>query len=190
MANEQQVFLARGEEVSGPFTPEKIREMEANGELSEYTWMFDGSSPNWTALSPPPPVPMQLPYETEAVEAASPNTGLVSPQGLPPPLPAEPEPSGRIELAVGLLAVCHDFRSVMSGRLESAWPKGCVFLSPSLPSSLSPFRKGSRIWLNILHKATGSTENASVKVDGCRKRGEAEWEIHLAWDVIPKILKR
>ncbi len=194
--NEQKVFLARGEEVFGPYTLEKIREMEASGELSEFTWMFDGSSPHWIPVSPPPPIPTQLPYEM-ASEQPIPGAGLKQTPAESQEISQNPGPAAapaaaaeQIELGIGLLAVCHDFRNVMSGKLDRAWPKGCVFVSPSVHSALSPFRKGARVWLNLLHESTGSAENIHVSVDGCRKRGDAEWEIALGWDQLPLILKR
>jgi hypothetical protein len=87
-----------------------------------------------------------------------------------------------------LQAVCHDFRSVLSGSLVTGSARMAIFVSPTRIAGLAPFRSGSRVFMNLLHGPTGRAENVAARVRECRLDGDGCWRIALDWEQSPRLL--
>jgi hypothetical protein len=255
-----QVFLSQDGQMFGPYSREQIEEMRRTGEISRYTWLWDGTTPNWVLANaaPPPPPPPGVPVaglqaadpvqaaaqehveemaeleeqssagafhgpdELDAHDEPAPQASSSSihqertdkeiprpaldpqpqQQALPTDRPAavyRPEPqhapqkqaqqpsAGASAARHPLLAICHDYRAVVNGTLSHVSAEGCVLVSSCFATTMPPFRRGSRVWLNLLDEATGRSENVEASITGFIRNG-GRWEYQIQWPQFPKLL--
>lgn len=85
-------------------------------------------------------------------------------------------------------AIVHDHRSLLAGVFSEVFEDGCILLSTQKhgPDG-QPFRKGGRVWLNLLEERTGRSENVQATVVAfMHKAGVWHYELH--WQKLPSLI--
>ncbi|MCC7442325.1 MAG: hypothetical protein IT285_11865 [Bdellovibrionales bacterium] len=159
-----EIFLARGGRVHGPFTGADVERMHASGEMQKYSWMWDGGRELWKPLDPPPP-----PLEKD---------GTVG------------KPSRRKGEDAGVLpgyeALCHDQRTAISAVLESVTETVCELRVPTGGGDTPPFSLGSAVTLNLLHPDTGHSLNVAALLQRALRQPDGSWTYQLRWKECPR----
>jgi hypothetical protein len=79
-----------------------------------------------------------------------------------------------------LAAICHDNRSVVAGMLEAKLGEIWILSSKDRLTEIPPFRKGAKVWINLLDEQSGQSENAQATLVDYKKTSQA-WEYSLKW---------
>ena len=79
-----------------------------------------------------------------------------------------------------LAAICHNNRSVIAGMLEAKLGEIWILSSKDRLTEIPPFRKGAKVWINLLDEQSGQSENAQATLVDYKKTSEA-WEYSLKW---------
>ena len=142
---------------------------------------------------PPPPVPQATeapvvtapsPAPTPATAAPTPSpTATVAPTKTAAPVVASGPPAMAAGPAVRseirhLAAICHDNRSVVAGMLEAKLGEIWILSSKDRLTEIPPFRKGAKVWINLLDEQSGQSENAQATLVDYKKTSQA-WEYSL-----------
>jgi hypothetical protein len=158
--NEQQIWLSKEGKTEGPFSPSQVETMKSSGEYKKYTWIWSAKSKNWEPIYPAPP-------------------------------PPAPTPAKKAETAktVGheLAAVCHDNRTIVGGVIASSMGNDSVMKTQDYGDMLPPFKKGSKVMVNLLDENSGKTENVKAQIVDFKKSGSS-WEYRLQWIDTPTLL--
>jgi hypothetical protein len=86
--------------------------------------------------------------------------------------------------------ICHDSRSIVAGTVQSLRAGGCIVSSDQGLSAMPPFRKGTKIWVNLLDEAMDRAENVEATVASVQKSADPErWCYDLDWTVRPGIFE-
>lgn len=156
-----QIWLSRDGKTEGPFDQAHVDKLKASGEIKNYMWIWTPESKAWAPLhmAPPPPAPQQ---------AQAPATAKVS-----------SAPATRAAVRP-LAAICHDNRSVVAGILGAKHGEVWIMSSKDRLSEIPPFRRGAKVWINLLDEQSGQSENAEATLTDFKKTSEA-WEYSLKW---------
>jgi hypothetical protein len=156
--NDQQIWLSKEGKTEGPFTPSQVESMKSSGEYNKYTWIWSAKLKNWEPIYPAPP---------------------------PPSLPKKAEVAKKVNLE--LAVICHDNRSIVGGVISSSMGSDSVMKTSDYGDMLPPFKKGSKVMINLLDEASGKTENVKAQIVDFKKSG-SNWEYRLKWSETPKLL--
>lgn len=83
--------------------------------------------------------------------------------------------------------VCHDFHHLLSGMIDEVLNDGFLIWAESPASQASFFRKGQKLWVNLVDDKTGSSENTSGVLAGYSRKDNG-WQYYLKWEQRPKML--
>jgi hypothetical protein len=83
--------------------------------------------------------------------------------------------------------ICHDNRSIVGGVISSSMGSDSVMKTSDYGDMLPPFKKGSKVMINLLDEASGKTENVKAQIVDFKKSG-SNWEYRLKWSETPKLL--
>lgn len=163
---EAPIYLAHSGQTFGPFTQAQIAELKQSGEIFKYTSLWNPQSQQWEPLAPPPPSRQEAPApEVAAAPARRRNTSLHS------------DKLDIIDVA------CHDFRSVVLGRLRNVSERGCeLHTEQNTPGPGLATRGG--VFLNLLNTKNGKTVNVQAQVGGV-KRQPSGWVYRIFWKELP-----
>lgn len=166
-------YLARFGKVFGPFSDEEIEGFQASGKINEYFWIWNEQSALWKPLDPPP---------APLTPSAGANVYEFAPEGELGPSPKElgfPKTSGSVPV------VCHNYKAVLSGKLQRMTETGCELLSEH--GSFTPtFVNRSTIVMNLLDAGSGKLMNVSGRICAV-KRMERGWSYQIRWEQRPEI---
>jgi hypothetical protein len=177
-----QIWLSRDGKTEGPFEPADIEKLRSTGAIKNYAWIWTPESKAWNPVQmapPPPPVPQA----TDAPTITAPPTAAVTPRPNPTVAPTKTAaPAGpAVRSAVRpLAAICHDNRSVVAGMLEAKFGEIWILSSKDRLTEIPPFRKGAKVWINLLDEQSGQSENAQATLVDYKKTAQA-WEYSLKW---------
>jgi hypothetical protein len=184
-----QIWLSRDGKTEGPFEPADIEKLKANGAIKNYNWIWTPESKAWSPIHmapPPPPVPQatQAPVVTTPTSSPTPpaaaaptKTAAPAAAGGPPAMAAGPAVRSAVR---PLAAICHDNRSVVAGMLEAKLGEIWILSSKDRLTEIPPFRKGAKVWINLLDEQSGQSENAQATLVDYKKTSQA-WEYSLKW---------
>jgi hypothetical protein len=127
-------YFARWGKIYGPFDEKEMVQLQAEGRLSEFSWMWDARTSTWKAVDPAPP----------------------------PLMPSKGKDKANAEPHV-IEAVCHNRTEYLSGLLEKMTETGCEFVSWH-PESYPAFGEKAAIHLSLLDVATGEVRNITAWV--------------------------
>lgn len=172
--NNKTIYLGKEGKLFGPYSEDQLDSMKTSGEYSQYSWLWEDRADGWLPINPPP-MPPSDPTENYELKP-KPQKQMQSP------------PSRELPAAVARLqAICHDNQSIISGS-PTRLTRDTIFLASSdFASSLPPFGKGSRVWLNLLDEASGKTENVQAVIHGMARRNGG-WEYEMKWDRAPDMI--
>jgi hypothetical protein len=192
----QGIYLGKEGKVFGPFSAEDINQLKFSGEYFKYSWIWDGSSPNWVPVNAPPPPPAggaPAPTRQDNVDAAmdaedAEEEALEHHQMLQPAAAApSPAPQKAAGIRLGIHAICHNQLTLVSGKIRAVSASSAVLIGETHQEEMPPFRKGNKVWLNLLDDATGKGENVEAVIEDF-KRDAGRWEFLMRWKRIPQIL--
>jgi len=190
-----QIWLSRDGKTEGPFEQADIDKLKSNGAISNYAWIWTPESKAWSPIHmapPPPPVPqateapvVTAPSPAPTAAAAPTPTATVAPTKTAAPVVASGPPAMAAGPAVRseirhLAAICHDNRSVVAGMLEAKLGEIWILSSKDRLTEIPPFRKGAKVWINLLDEQSGQSENAQATLVDYKKTSQA-WEYSLKW---------
>ena len=108
------------------------------------------------------------------------------------PAEAKAEPSAQARPVLrgydvpGIEALCHDSRSVITGRLTQVTDAGCELVCPS--TSVTPgFGSKSHVILNLLDPKSGQAMNVTARLGGVRRR-DGNWSLKVLWNGCPELI--
>lgn len=131
----QQVYLGKLGKIFGPYTDGEIEALQTSGEIKNYSWIWAKGAKEWKPLDPMPPSPV-----------ANTKSGKSPGQSL----------SGSFD------AVIHDFRTVVTGKVEFMTETGCEVMVHGGHSPQFPLR--GNLVINLLEPDSGKTLNVRAKL--------------------------
>ncbi|HLD99063.1 MAG TPA: hypothetical protein VJB59_02325 [Bdellovibrionota bacterium] len=170
-----EIFLSRDGQVFGPYTVEQLQTMKTSGEFQKYFWFWDGSTPEWVPVTPPPPLPVLKTTPPPSAPAIAAQMPAASPENA-------------IEPQVPIRVICHDFRSIVSTSLISVAPEHCVLLCSSYRTGLPPIHEKNAVWLTLVDESSGRAQTVKGSVIGMNRRDNGEWRFKIKWNAIPELL--
>jgi len=193
MSIRKHIYLAKSGRVKGPITSTEFQAIKDSGKLNRFSWIWDGQNEAWKPIDPPPPPLTDLEY----FDASSSNENL---QGIPNDS-SIPRPRSGLNLksvktisqsrVKGVQAICHDFKEVVSGTLNSVSNMGCEFVSDSDSHSHSPspkFSKRCQVQLNLLDSKSGKSVSVNGKMIGA-VHSENGWTYQINWMELPVLFQ-
>lgn len=96
------IFLGRAGQTIGPITPEELLKLQTTGEISKFHWIWDAERSDWRPLDPPPPPPQGAQLKSSAKKKPSSDVS--------------PLRGKKMDFD---LAICHNFRDVLVGKVSS-----------------------------------------------------------------------
>jgi hypothetical protein len=213
-----EIYLGKNGETFGPYTLEQFEAIKTSPDYATYTYIWDGRQPgaDWKPIErapvpPPPPrkqgpgapppdtsartiTPPSAPAAAAAVPVAS-ATPAVAQAPAPEPM-ADVIPISRARKAPALRgydvpwieALCHDARSVVSGKLTQVTDAGCELICGR--SATPPnFGAQSHVRINLLDPKNGQAMTVAARLDGV-KRHEGQWSLKVLWDECPELIVR
>ena len=183
----QQIWLSRDGKTEGPFDQAHIDKLKASGEIKNYMWIWTAEAKAWAPLhmAPPPPVPQMA---QNPASSTSPVAGGHAQAKTTPPTKVH-EPSARAAVRP-LAAICHDNRSVVGGILGAKQGEVWIMASKDRLTEIPPFRRGAKVWINLLDEQSGQSENVEATLTDFKKTSEA-WEYSLKWKAhAPRLVHR
>ncbi|OFZ54809.1 MAG: hypothetical protein A2428_04540 [Bdellovibrionales bacterium RIFOXYC1_FULL_54_43] len=184
-----EIFLSRDGQVFGPYTVEQLQTIKASGEFQKYFWFWDGSTPEWVPVTPPPPLPVLKTTPPPSAPAVAAQIPTSSPAQVPVPANApRSTPTCGIETQVPIRVICHDFRSIVSTSLLEVAPEHCVLLCSSYRTGLPPIHEKNAVWLTLVDESSGRAQTVKGSVIGMNRRDNGEWRFKIKWNAIPELL--
>lgn len=183
-----EIFLGRGGETFGPYTPEEFEALKAGPDFASYTYVWDGrdANPDWKPLAPPPakPAPRKAgpgapPPDARIEPAAKPEAARAPATG-----PARPVLKGYDVPSIE--ALCHDSRFAIAGKLFGVTDAGCELIASGARSEPAFGAKASVV-LNLLDPGTGKCMNVPARLNGVRRKDGA-WSYRVLWDGCPELV--
>lgn len=106
------------------------------------------------------------------------------PANPPPPKPVVAPPKN----VENLLVICHDLRSVLSGRLVQLTAQGATFVCEGVPDSAKNFKKLGSVSISILNEKSRKTENLKSILESSQVDDDGNWAMKLRWENAPPSL--
>ena len=159
----QQIWLSRDGKTEGPFDQAHIDKLKASGEINKYVWIWTPETKAWSQIQMAPPPP-----PTQQAQAPA------------------PAPATRSEIRP-LAAICHDNRSVVAGILGAKHGEIWIMSSKDRLTEIPPFKRGAKVWVNLLDEQSGQAENAQATLMDYKKTKES-WEYSLKWQARPPLI--
>jgi hypothetical protein len=193
MSQAIEIYLGKNSQTFGPYSIEQFEAIRASADFATYTFIWDGREENadWRPIEKAP---------------ARPNApARKAPPGAPPPdnsraaaAPAAPEaapaarqaPASRMALrgydVPGIEALCHDSRSVISGKLTQVTDSGCELVCSQ--NAVAPsFGTKSPVILNLLEPKTGRSMNVAARLSAVRRK-DGNWSLKVLWNGCPELI--
>jgi hypothetical protein len=186
-----EIYLGKNGETFGPFTVAQFETMKTAPDFGSYTFIWDGreASPEWKPLesapkpvapkrgpgAPPPDATRVTVVPTEAVAAATPEA-----------IQHQRRPALRGYDVPHFEVVCHDARSVITGRIKGVTDAGCEFVADQSKAD-AVFGAGSPVLLNLLDPATGRSTNVNARLNGVRRQNGG-WCYRVVWKACPELI--
>jgi hypothetical protein len=207
-------YLSKDGKIFGPYTDEELENLRRSGEINTFSWIWGGGSSNWMPIAAPPPM---APPGAGAQSAAPQPQAQAAPVVRQPPadeasvedapyllagdppapaaqsgLPSFARPSGAgaapaVRQNVELQAICHDGHQIVSGLGRSVTGEGFLLVSEGNVSASSPFRRGGKIWVNLLDESSRRTENVQAVVSDFTRK-QSGWEYQIRWVKVPGLI--
>jgi hypothetical protein len=156
MSQDSKIYLGKQGKIYGPYTQKELQHLDQNGELENYTFIWNTSSESWTPIEAPPPHP-----ETSTRKGRS--TSGIS--------------------WADIEAIGHNFVHAVSGKLDRVTETGCDFLTPELDESPA-IALNSKLILNMIDPKKGKTTSVITTLSDIKKKGSS-WVYRLQWEKLP-----
>ncbi len=91
---------------------------------------------------------------------------------------------GEIEIP----AICHDYKSIVSGRIREISENGCELVS-SVQTPGPVFPQKTQVLLNLLDEKTGRSVNIQARLTRAQ-RCEGTWIYRIRWKALPEFLQQ
>jgi hypothetical protein len=88
----------------------------------------------------------------------------------------------------GVPVICHDFRSIVSGRIREITDTGCELVS-GVDTSGPIFPQKAQVLLNLLDEKSGKSVNVQARLTAAQ-RIEGQWVYRIRWSVKPEFLAK
>lgn len=161
--SQSNIYLGKNGRVFGPFTQLEYQQMEQSGDLNTYRWIWNTQRKIWDPIDPPPP-------PVEATQGAT--------------SPGRSAPKARLKIE-NILAVCHDFHRVVSGKIAQATEAGCELITQDSKPSPS-LATQSNVFLNLFDQKTGKSINVKAQLFGI-SRSQGGWTYRIRWNQCPSL---
>jgi hypothetical protein len=86
----------------------------------------------------------------------------------------------------GYPVICHDYRSIVSGRIGEITDTGCELVS-GVDTPTPVFPQKTQVLINLLDEPSGKSVNVSARLTGCVRRDGA-WVYRIRWKQLPEFL--
>jgi hypothetical protein len=150
-------YLGKKGRSFGPFTLEQIKEFRLNGQIKNYSFLWNSETKAWRPIEPPPVPPIEVDNHVE-----------------------EKAPSW-----IGAEAVCHDFQEIVSGRLEHITDAGCDLICTDAQES-PRLALDSSLLLNVFDPSSNRGINVKASLSEITRR-DGVWIYHLRWSHRPSL---
>lgn len=178
------MYLSKEGKVSGPYEPSQIEELKRSGEFYTYEWMWDGKSPDWSAVPRKPSLPPGLPTETtktltKITVTESAKTGNTVPAS------EKTKPSKGVDIktsAKTFCAVIFDSRVTLGGEVSLAHSRGAKFIST--PTHDVPVSKGTSALIDLLDESSDRSAKLQTSILNVSRMGD-RWVLELEWANCP-----
>jgi hypothetical protein len=193
MSDTIQIYLGKSGQTFGPYTIAEFEEIKKTPDFRTYTYIWDGrdANPDWKALELPPaavaaPVKRGPGAPPPDAVVKAPDAVVKAPEAAAQPRAAAPKPALRGYDVPGLEAVCHDSRSVASGKLVGVTDSGCELVTNQRVAEPA-FGATSNVTLNLLDPATGKSMNVAARLGGVQRKDGA-WSYKVLWQGCPQLV--
>ncbi len=170
MGHEKKIYLSKNGKAFGPFAQVEVDDLSKRGELDKFSWICVDLKKGWIPLHSPPPLPSE-----ESDSGVSQNVAR--------------QEIVQVEYRTdSILALCHNYRLILSGSIKEVNAEGCTLTHVSPESKSMPlFKGGSRVYLSLLNSKTQESQNLDALVkSGIKNNGF--WDYRISWDKIPTLL--
>lgn len=151
MGSKKKHYFGKGGKVFGPYSDEKVEQFRLSGEILNFTFYWEETKEEWRLIEPKPPKP-----------------------GSDRPLPRRGT-DAQLEDAD---AVCHDFSSLVEGKLQNVTDLGCDLVSHDREEP--PLGLNAVLVLNVLNPAGDKAANVKAVVHDLTHH-EQGWTYHIRW---------
>jgi hypothetical protein len=193
-----EIYLGKAGQTFGPYTVEQYETLKVQPDFNGYTYIWDGrdEKPDWRSIEHPPGAPSKrAPGPGSPPPDSQPNVATGTPAHVEPPVmavqsvppnTASTRPLLRKYDVPGLEALCHDARTVVTGKLCQVTDSGCEFVS-SQGSSEPGFGAKSRVMLNLLDPKSGKSMNVPARLNGVQRK-DGTWTFRVLWQSCPQLV--
>jgi len=149
------IYLAKSGKIFGPFTQKDVDDLHSSGQIQTYSWMWKEEKNQWQALDP---APSHSPHQPAKTSSSS--------------------------ISAGWEAICHNFKQIISGTLDTVTEMGCEIITQDR-SAMPVLGQQAIVMLNLLEPKSGKCMNVKAQVAQVSKSAWG-WVYRIKWNGIPE----